>query len=400
MEELIDFLIDVFGNVWRKFKINPVTVALGGALSAALIMPYMYQKYPIDDYRYALARAAAAALLFIFMKAYALTIKEVKINFRAVRLIFKNLLNLFIFVLVMACVFGALSFTAAIPFTFPAFSEKFTAAAIAAAIVSGIIALALLPNALVSLIFSCEGRSFKEAVSEAGKIISMGRGKMYALTISLLLCVLVLNLTYAGTIIIFPLIILSMGQARESLAKIKGEKQNKCCRQKPGYAKDSRVSAYEQNACAKAEPLINLQNCAAAVKDIKAASGLGDVFKAHACADNACAALAKKEAPALSSKAVSKAEYGAMHAQKREEEISLYEVTDFSRDKEIERDITVEFEAGGNGGLKYKSGKQYLEEFGNIKRKPAHKGNNPAQDKKREENARNYIENFGIIKKK
>ena len=61
MEELIDFLIDVFGNVWRKFKINAFLVLTGGILSSLLFMPYMLKILPVYSLKYIFLRFLAAA---------------------------------------------------------------------------------------------------------------------------------------------------------------------------------------------------------------------------------------------------------------------------------------------------------------------------------------------------
>jgi hypothetical protein len=225
MEELIDFLIDVFENVWRKFKINFFIILAGGLLSAGLLLPCVLKVFPLFSPACIAMRAALVLISFVFIKVYMLTIKEIKINSNTWKAVFTGLQNPLVFMIILTLIFGALSCVSGIPFIFPAYAEK--SHFIVAAIVAAIAALALLPNALISLFYSYEGFSIKEAVSEGNKILDGNRGKMYFLTITLMLMALVLNLTYVGMVIVFPLVMMTMDQARQSLLKIAEEKKRK-----------------------------------------------------------------------------------------------------------------------------------------------------------------------------
>lgn len=255
MEELIDFLIDVFSNVWRKLKLNMTIVIAGGVIASVLFIPYFYKICPLLSLSYIFIRILIISLLFIFIKAYVLTINEIKINANTYKTLFQNLLNPCIFTVAFFAVFGLLAFIASVPFIYQEFTEKFYVIAFAVSIISAIVGLALLPNALLSLFFSYEGKNFKEAIIAGNQIMGLGRGKMYALMISLLLCTLVLNLTYIGMIIVFPLFMLSMNQARESIIKIEeekkivmAEKQNKQhYRPKVDFTKDYPSKDYSYN---------------------------------------------------------------------------------------------------------------------------------------------------------
>ena len=163
MEELIDFLVDVFENVWRKFKINFVFILMGGIVCAALYFIYMLGIFPPHSHKSFAVIAGFALSAFLLTKVCVMTILETKINLNTVLYIFDNLLKPFIFLVFLVGAFGALVLAAAAPFVFKDFADK--SYTIVASIVAGISVLTLLPNALTSLFLFFEGKSFKEAFS-------------------------------------------------------------------------------------------------------------------------------------------------------------------------------------------------------------------------------------------
>ena len=90
------------------------------------------------------------------------------------------------------------------PFLFPYLAERFMVTAVCVAIVTVIAILLLFPIAVIALIFTYEGYSVKGAIAAADKLLARARGKIYFLTIFLLLCALILNLTPVGMIFVFP----------------------------------------------------------------------------------------------------------------------------------------------------------------------------------------------------
>ncbi|MCL2144051.1 MAG: hypothetical protein FWH43_00935 [Endomicrobia bacterium] len=223
MDELIDFLVDVFDNVWRKAKINFAAILTGIIISTAFFILFALKIFSIFSVPGMIIAAALVLFTFIFIKICVMTVREDKINSNTWTIIFQNLINPFIFAVFCILILGALIFTGSIPFAFPDYAEK--SYVLVSSIVAGIAALALFPNAAFSLFYSYEGKSFADALSSGNSILDGNRGKMYFLTISLILLALVLNLTYVGAVIFFPFMVMAMDQSKESLIKIGEEKR-------------------------------------------------------------------------------------------------------------------------------------------------------------------------------
>jgi hypothetical protein len=393
------------------------------------------------------AKAAVVIISFILAKICVMTVREVKINANTFASIFKNLLNPLIFSVICAVIFTILAFICALPFLFPAFADK--SYIIVSAIAAGIAVLALIPNALMSLFFSYEGKSLAEAVSAGNAVLKGRHGKMFFLTISLFLLFLVLKFTYAATAVILPLVIMSMAQARESLIKIEEEKKkaeeaklNKSGQQryrpKVDYTKDyvSDKKLPVKKAEDEEAPAIRLgtvfqarpeekKDENPAVREEKEEQpqnikiGLENIFKVNAGE--------KEEEPKnnKNDKLMSASEYAApVSTQEHEEQESLSDFIDLGisyenneerkeDDKENESgadmqtaaDAAVEIEIEPSQKNKetkreYKSGKAYIEDFGTIKRKNSETGKPDKQDQQKQKDAKKYIENFGIINKK
>lgn len=442
MEELTDFLIDVFENVWRKFKINPFIVIAGGIVFSFLFMPYIFKNLPLFSAGYAVLSLSALAASFFFIKIFVLTIKEVKINFNTAGSVFKGLGIPFVFTVILGVIFGGLSFAVLTPFIFPALTERFMPAVFGFSVLAAIALLAFLPIAVTALLFSYEANSAKEAFKAAAKLLSRGKGRIFFLMSFLVLCSLVLKLTYIGMIFVFPLVIMAMDQARESLVRLDEErayaenaKRNKAYRHKNFHAKDYSDNGYENGESRRynffgAENARSRQESAESSGSFnglaanKEPDGKEDILQESA-GSGSVEILDEKSM--ISQKIVSAAEHHAPPpAEETEENLSLSDILDFGLyeksgdsvsdkaaggdgtgaqkdEKEaVDIDIDIEYEKypkENDVKREYKSGKEYINGFGNIRRR-APVVTDPEQMRKRAKEAKSYIENFGIIKRK
>ncbi|MDR1195769.1 MAG: hypothetical protein LBL00_04740 [Endomicrobium sp.] len=446
MEEIIDFVVDVFGSVLRKFWKNLFLITLVSIIFSFLLIPEAFLKYiPQLSLRYIIIiRSAIVILSFIFLKIFMLTIKGIKVNFNTAGLLFTNFFNPLFFIIIFVIIFGILGFIACFPFIFPAVTEKYVISVFAVSGAAGIMAFLLLPNAVMSLFFSLEGRGIKGALSEGSEVLKHGHGKIYFLMVFLALCALVLNITYFGVILAFPLIAMAMDQARESLTKIKETKNEKqperdnkhnLYRPKVDYTKD--YFEYNKSGSIKIKkdafstvlskkesvplPLPLPQNNSVpgkTVKDVLAApavkaseNGFKSVFtekQNHAQNAQTTPVLPETKKETVSEITAS-SEYVAPSSEV-DEEFSLSDFIDLElyseeQGRDIvkrEEDIEIEYEhyEKDDEKQKYKSGKKYIDEFGDIEKKAKTVQEDPKEKNKRADNAKNYIENFGVIKKK
>lgn len=447
MEELTDFLIDVFENVWRKFKINPFIIIAGGVVFSLLFIPYMFKIFPLFSAGYAVFSLSALAASFFFIKIFVLTIKEVKINFNTAGSVFKGLGIPFVFTVMLGLVLGVFSFAVLTPFIFPALTERLMPAVFGFSVLAAIALLAFLSIAVTALLFSYEAHSAKEAFKAAAKLLSRGKGRMFFLMSFLILCSLVLKLTYIGMIFVFPLVIMTMDQARESLVRLDEEKayaenakRNKVYRHKNFHIKDYADNGYDngesreynffgagRTAQSRPESADSPGSFNGSAVN-KEPDGKKDIFQESA-GSKSVEILNDKSV--ISQKIVSAAEHFTPPPdEKTEEHLSLSDIIDFGMygkdessvtdkaageenggdgagaQKEVkeavEFDIDIEYEKypeKNNVKREYKSGKEYIDGFGNIRRRtPA--ATDPEQMRKRAKEAKSYIENFGIIKRK
>ncbi|MDR2425787.1 MAG: hypothetical protein LBD46_01150 [Endomicrobium sp.] len=418
MEEFIDFVIDVFGNVLKKFQINAFIILIIGIISSFLFIPEIFLKYAPNLFLQDIIaiKVFICLLSFIFIKVFMLTIKRIKINFNTAKLLFMNLLKPFFLGIIFMIIFGILIFISCAPIIFPSLTEKFVIAFFSAAVAAGILVLALLPNAVISLFFAYEGRTFREALIEANRLIEHRRSKMYFLMIFLALCILVLNLTHFGMIIAFPLIVMAMDQARESLIAVEKEKDNAKTEQinksyyhyspKVDYAKDY----FEYNEYDK------IRN----KKDLIAAEQKESVplqkNSAETNLDSSKISVPESEKD-ISSKITSSLGYNVTGSTVEEDkEIVLSDFIDleaYSKEKaqkeEIEdidgkeHEISIEFEPykkHEEEKKEKKSGKEYIDGFGAIEKKPVQKPYDIKEKNKRSIDAKTYIENYGLVKRK
>ena len=418
MEKLIGFVVHVFENVWRKFKINPAIILTVSIILAALFLLGTMKFFPLFSTYDIIIKTVLAVMFFILAKICVVTVGEIKINSETLHIVlFQNLANPLALCIVFAIILGTAAFICALPFVFLDLDEKFYIVVGAAA--AGIAAFVLFPLAATSLLFAYEGKSPFEAVSSAQDILKGRRGRMYFLTFSLILIALFLKITYVGMIILFPLVIMVLAQARESLVKSEEEDKDEKIEVKKSYRPGIDYSQ-SNNVNRRLAP--ERKENAFVQKD---AAGSAETFKISNGQKSVTVEIEATETEKKTSRIVSAAEYEApkseeedlvelmkgdiLYENEREEKIEV-EVEKNDKDEEIEEnnedvdpdiehEIEIEIEKDiKDKKIEHKSGKVYLEDFGIITRGDV----KPKRDKEISKSGGNgnYLDNFGNLKRR
>ncbi|MCL1972556.1 MAG: hypothetical protein FWG57_06165 [Endomicrobia bacterium] len=417
MEKLIGFVVHVFENVWHKFKINPALIVTGSIILAALFLLSVMSPFPLFSTYDIIIKTALIAVAFILAKICVVTVGEMKIDSETLHIVlFQNLVNPLIFCVIFAVVFGTLVFIGVLPFMLLHLDEKFYI--IVAAAASGIAAFALFPIAVLSMLFSYEGKSFSEAVFCAKEILKGRRGRMYFLTFSLILIALFLKLTYVGMLILFPLVIMVLAQARESLVKSEEEEKIEKIEVKKSYRPGF---DYSQNHGVNRTLAPERKESDFIKKDSGSAEPAP--FKISNGQKSVTVEIADIETEKKNSRILSAAEYEApeteeeklvefmkgdiLYENEKEEKIEVEvekndkdadEDTEKKSNEDVEHDIEIEIEKDiKDTKTEQKSGKAYLEDFGTIKRGDVK--SRPNKEINKSSGNGSYLDNFGNLKK-
>ncbi len=228
MDELIEFLVNVTVQLLQKVKKNIIPIVIFSIPPALLLMPELYVYRPWNSMEGIVGRPILLLLSFIAVYIYYVTIKNIKIDAYFFKTYFKFIsfgkpLVAFFAISILTGLIVAIFFASNIFFYFyPLLKEKIVYYALFQFFpVFSILSLFItLPNFIIFLYNVFEGKSFKDAELHAFELCGSHKKEIFFLFFTLLLMMLGLNIINIAFAVIFPVVMLFLGEAYVQLDNI------------------------------------------------------------------------------------------------------------------------------------------------------------------------------------